>query len=122
MRISNWSSDVCSSDLLAYAKFGWETLTRQLVRHEAEALDDLAGLTKGTLLRVPRVLFSGAWRGLEVIVLDPLVGQRLWLRSVSDMPVEVAIALADLRPRSFAELRSEEHTSDLQALIRNSYA
>src|SRR3546814_14552021 len=72
--------------VLAYAKFGWETLTRQLVRHEAEALDDLAGLTKGTLLRVPRVLFSGAWRGLEVIVLDPLVGQRLWIRSVSDMP------------------------------------
>src|SRR3546814_7959535 len=103
MRISDWSSDVCSSDLLAYAKFGWETLTRQPVRHEAEALDDLAGLTKGTLLRVPRVLFSGAWRGLEVIVLDPLVGQRLWLRSVQDMPVEVAIALADLRQRSFAE-------------------
>ncbi|HEY9549253.1 MAG TPA: hypothetical protein VIR45_07105, partial [Kiloniellaceae bacterium] len=90
--------------VLAYAKFGWETLTRQLVRHEAEALDDLAGLTKGSLLKVPRVLFSGAWRGIEAIVLDPLVGQRLRPRSVADMPVGAAIALAQLRQRRLAEL------------------
>src|SRR3546814_14624664 len=59
--------------VLAYAKFGWETLTRQLVRHEAEALDDLAGMPKGTLLMVPRVLFSGDRRGRAVIVLASLV-------------------------------------------------
>lgn len=86
--------------VLAYAKFGWETLTRQLVRHEAQVLGELAGLTKGTILRVPRVLFSGAWRGIEAVVLAPLVGHRLRLRSLSDMPVDAAIALAALSPRS----------------------
>ena len=89
--------------VLAYAKFGWETLTRQLVRHEAEALGDLTELTRGTALRVPRVLFSGAWRGIEAIVLAPLVGQRLRPRSASDMPVEAAIALAELRRGPLAE-------------------
>jgi hypothetical protein len=90
--------------VLAYAKFGWEKLTRQLVRHEAQVLGELVSRTKGTPLRVPRVLFSGAWRGIEAVVLAPLAGQRLRLRSVSDMPVDAAIALAELRPRSRAEL------------------
>lgn len=90
--------------VLAYAKFGCEALTRRLVRHEAEVLDELAVLTSGSPLKVPRVLFSGAWRGIEALVLNPLVGQRLQVRSVSDLPVEMAIALAELRERSFAEL------------------
>src|SRR5690606_7035322 len=89
---------------LAYANFGCEALTRRLVRHEAEVLDELAVLTSGSPLKVPRVLFSGAWRGIETLVLNPLVGQRLQVRSVSDLPVEMAIALAELRERSFAEL------------------
>jgi hypothetical protein len=90
--------------VLAYAKFGWEVLTRQLVRHEAEVLGELASLTKSTPIRVPRVLFSGALQGIESVVLAPLAGQRLRLRSLSDLPVDAAIALAALRRRSRVEL------------------
>ena len=90
--------------VLAYAKFGWEKLTRQLVRHEAQVLGELVSRTKGTPLRMPRVLFSGAWRGIEAVVLAPLAGRRLRLRSLSDMPVDATIALAALSPRSSAEL------------------
>ncbi|MGE5765670.1 MAG: hypothetical protein ACM35H_00675 [Bacteroidota bacterium] len=87
-----------------YAKFGCEPLTRRLVRHEAEALRELVDLTRGTFLRVPPVLYSGEWHGMEAIVLAPLSGHPFRLRSVSDMPVDACIALAALRPRARAAL------------------
>jgi hypothetical protein len=103
----------------AYAKFGCEALTRRLVRHEAEALAELAGLTRGSFLRVPPVLFSGEWNGMEVIVLAPLSGHRVRLRSVSDMPVEACIALAALRPSARVPLGDSAFWRRTKAQIAN---
>lgn len=59
---------------VAYAKIGWNALTRRLVRAEAAALglhDDPGGV-----LRTPTVLDAGAWAGLDVLVTAavPIVG------------------------------------------------
>ncbi|MCO8277148.1 hypothetical protein M1L60_41895 [Actinoplanes sp. TRM 88003] len=58
-------------DTFGFGKLGTGPLTRQLVRAETAALVSLAGsgLTK---LTVPRVLYSGQWRGLEVLVQSAL--------------------------------------------------
>jgi len=90
--------------VLAYAKFGWEPLTRRLIRHEAGVLNELAPLTRGTPLRVPRVLFGGDWHGLEALVLAPLRGHKLKVRTPADIPVKAALALAALRRSSSARL------------------
>src|SRR3546814_1827361 len=99
MRISDWSSDVCSSDLLA---------------QEAVALgdrvDDAAvgedqvdvGERQGLPLRVEGRVQSGVPPGIHA--LRVLAGD-----------------LGTLLGRQFG-IRSEEHTSELQSLMRISYA
>src|SRR3546814_11562374 len=62
MRISDWSSDVCSSDLIAYpaTRLGWGRLTRLLTTGNLRAkkgecilhLDDLLGHCEDLLLIV----------------------------------------------------------------------
>src|SRR3546814_8171456 len=93
MRISDWSSDVCSSDLPAGAVRG-----QQLA-------DGAAGGMSQTVTDI-RTSFNGGE-----------VSRRLEGR------VDTAIyqaALAEME--SFITTRSEEHTSELQSLLRNPYA
>src|SRR3546814_2339606 len=93
MRISDWSSDVCSSDLV-------DRLAGVLL--QVQALDaDLAGLA------VLEVEHDGPLADDGVKVLRDLIA----LRQVG---VEVVLALE--------HRRSEEHTSELQSLMRISYA
>src|SRR3546814_3355848 len=92
MRISDWSSDVCSSDLLGQR--------RRALFVEQFLADDLNGLR-----RVAQRLGEfgrGRFVDLVAIVLDRRVGDR---------------DAAEHRP-----LRSEENTSELQSLMRISYA
>src|SRR3546814_10911465 len=94
MRISDWSSDVCSSDL----------------RHPDRAAEiegeHLAGLIAAELHGDQREQhrFAGAGRSDDQGMAD-----------VADMQREAE------RRRSFG-LRSEEHTSELPSLMRTSYA
>src|SRR3546814_9102747 len=87
MRISDWSSDVCSSDL-------------QLRRRDAPR-------RAGTL---PRRAGQCFWRSFPC-------------RRQTDLPLlllaDQSVLQAD---RRYSCLRSEEHTSELQSLMRNSYA
>src|SRR3546814_3499623 len=87
MRISDWSSDVCSSDLA-------------LVRL-ADRLGDRAELVGGILVKLVFVVDAR----------DRAVG-----RNVYD------IHLVDVKNSAASVARSEEHTSELQALMRISYA
>src|SRR3546814_2355670 len=90
MRISDWSSDVCSSDLLAAA--------RLLHRCHPDAAQHHRGHAHhGLRLRAGRLPAAADSR--PAAALDPLG--------------------ADHRPGG---LRSEEHTSELQSLMRISYA
>src|SRR3546814_8022149 len=98
MRISDWSSDVCSSDLLAEAFTGGQ---RRL--HRGIGLDVAADALgnrehRGVVGRV----------GNTETGLNPLGGF-----------VEVGVGGPEGRQR---DERSEEHTSELQSLMRISYA
>src|SRR3546814_9940454 len=108
MRISDWSSDVCSSDLrfaLAEVVTDRRDHCRQL--HAEKKLAEEALLCG---------LEAGARRGLCAAV------ERRVLEAVDnggefERPFHVAV---DDRPG--VGIRSEEHTSELQSLMRISYA
>src|SRR3546814_7810461 len=90
MRISDWSSDVCSSDLLDLLRPHVEATAR--IYDTLEADDD------------------------RVISRDPArVAERLGALGYPDPP-EAAARIERWRARS------EEHTSELQSLMRISYA
>src|SRR3546814_1814011 len=104
MRISDWSSDVCSSDLL----FSDATLVR--VHHgEAEASADEPGVTTGVVIET--------WR--QGICSDT------WCPRLSEAPASRFGRIESYLPiltRTGPRTRSEEHTSELQSLMRISYA
>src|SRR3546814_1277743 len=103
MRISDWSSDVCSSDLQG----GCGVITLASPRHRKPMTH--------LIERLPRV--RGEYRA------DAPVAQLTWFRVGG--PAEILF-----RPANEADLieflagcpRSEEHTSELQSLMRISYA
>src|SRR3546814_10045626 len=100
MRISDWSSDVCSSDLAPRHR-------RRSRQRRGAGWGRMAGaLFAGLRARPDAPRWASAVRRAQ--------GRRLYRR------VEYA-----RRPRLDAvrdDARSEEHTSELQSLMRNSYA
>src|SRR3546814_1259017 len=96
MRISDWSSDVCSSDLL-----GWPAKALDAARVILEAHGDRVNAAHARYLELRRLLLIGRLDEAERLLaaLDP----------------------APFPPASRAA-RSEEHTSELQSLMRISYA
>src|SRR3546814_3791741 len=116
MRISDWSSDVCSSDLRLF--------------HRQRSVLDLreALVVEGPADRQARLDIRQ--RELGVLEVDDPLPESLPLLDVVDRQLERALAFAERARRdcqAFArELlhhdRSEEHTSELQSLMRNSYA
>src|SRR3546814_7374744 len=131
MRISDWSSDVCSSDLRGFPVHG--TGVPIFSQPRTPALRNRANRCEGDgvsggFVGVPRppvkhratlfgkcrtrrgarrVRFSGGFRG-----------------GGADGVKHRATLFAECRtaPRRAADGRSEEHTSELQSLMRNSYA
>src|SRR3546814_7539491 len=109
MRISDWSSDVCSSDL-GRGQFGGGA-----VRPQAHAVDGLA-LDHGRLdacvqaeqgdPRLDRLGVAGSAEGA----------------GLEDVAGLVVLAGRDGRRRRRRFGGSEEHTSELQSLMRISYA
>src|SRR3546814_2659723 len=100
MRISDWSSDVCSSDLLVGLRFGRGHLFghHQEIRPADRRPDFVEGPRRAA--RLPR------WRDLSG-TLEPRIAR-----------LDRNLALVE-RPRCG---RSEEHTSELQSLMSISYA
>src|SRR3546814_10120250 len=111
MRISDWSSDVCSSDLAAEGA--------DVVAHPAQR--------RGLVLE-PGV--AGARVGLAEQVLHPQEAERaepVVDGDHDDVVVErergaVVPRRAAAARRERSSVRSEEHTSELQSLMRISYA
>src|SRR3546814_15781364 len=132
MRISDWSSDVCSSDLV-----GMILGIRNHARDDASLLGDPqplfvaqgfkvdrsghAGLSCKLRSRVSSYLNYSAAAGIEQ-------GRRLTPPPRSPSAARPCSGLAPLAPAAAspgaqADLpRSEEHTSELQSLMRLSYA
>src|SRR3546814_3920666 len=111
MRISDWSSDVCSSDLLAQVAVGSardQAPRLRAGRHFPEHLLEIVG-------REGEAVAHGFQRAVLALRL-----------AVTGHPQEDAGDqrlgfLVPMRLAGFAG-RSEEHTSELQSLMRNSYA
>src|SRR3546814_4996894 len=86
LRISDWSSDVCSSDLVSL-RLGFA---------------ERAGTAHQTMSLAPRLDL----RQTQSLVMTPQLQQAIRLLALSNLEIE----------------RSEEHTSELQSLMRISYA
>src|SRR3546814_5287603 len=107
MRISDWSSDVCSSDLVKYRR------TEAAMREE----DDSFGDADDPALAFARVEDRLASVHGEVALLRAAIEGLTAARENIEIP--------DYEPtlgRTEQVLRSEEHTSELQSLMRISYA
>src|SRR3546814_10440669 len=108
MRISDWSSDVCSSDLLGRAFFG-----ESMVSRETDA-------SKVALAWLVARLKYGGFTLLDC----QFQTDHLASLGTIEIPRDDYLArLASAAPRFRAICaRSEEHTSELQSLMRISYA
>src|SRR3546814_4550990 len=98
MRISDWSSDVCSSDLFP---IGFTFPCDQMRMSRAE--DDIGEV---------RMAFDEFRKGSDHD-LYALVGRK---------QAEGQHHVAPVKPEAALLVRSEEHTSELQSLMRISYA
>src|SRR3546814_6290555 len=104
MRISDWSSDVCSSDLPG------PVVARRQHRRDGDRTDGLRRKCARLSLQ-PRVP-AGPDRHADA-------------RAQGRMTMAAGLSIFDISGRAMsAQLvrRSEEHTSELQSLMRNSYA
>src|SRR3546814_1140140 len=108
MRISDWSSDVCSSDLLVYQEQG----------RNAEALERFRGAVKLAPREIPLQfsLAKSLWRNGRF--------EESWNYFDAGLVANLRKPNRRFRqPRWQGEdIRSEEHTSELQSLMRISYA
>src|SRR3546814_6566210 len=108
MRISDWSSDVCSSDLVAHA-----AAKAAPVGEQVDGLQD-AGLA-GAVVADKQVQARAGEEG------D--LGKAAQTPDLKPGQAHAGSAGAQQNARSGpGVVRSEEHTSELQSLMRNSYA
>src|SRR3546814_2290247 len=125
MRISDWSSDVCSSDL---------AMQILVIEDDARVAEHIAKGLKtaghGVALESDgrAGLLRAAADAFDLIVVDRMLPHVDGLTIVQTMratgdttPVLILSALGEVDER-VAGLRSEEHTSELQSLMRISYA
>src|SRR3546814_8712769 len=109
MRISDWSSDVCSSDLVG--------------DHREPEVEDPDGFRGIGDIGVPSILRAPLDRELLGIVAGEVVFLVLGFLEAAAAAEEMLSPFRDVDlvdPRLL--LRSEEHTSELQSLMRISYA
>src|SRR3546814_9131025 len=134
MRISDWSSDVCSSDLHGFqghgptaqgdqqgvGKNGGDARCARELGHAS-----LAYLSRSSPPYRPGCLVAA--RALDAAAMDTAAADRALRRGAApsyappQLSADRARALA-VRGAAPLSLRSEEHTSELQSLMRISYA
>src|SRR3546814_945263 len=107
MRISDWSSDVCSSDL---DEAGPEVLVLAV---KPQLLGDVVAQFRRKSDCAPGLLLS-VLAGVESGVLKQAFNAGATVRAMPNLPAQIG--------KGVTVLRSEEHTSELQSLMRNSYA
>src|SRR3546814_5969225 len=115
MRISDWSSDVCSSDLIRFAvpNHPWhDTETTAAVRIAMTVI--VKGASVG---EIQQVVNERKRRGETSFDLQRVIG-----RIQVDLSIGAEVASASPLKSNRNLSRSEEHTSELQSLMRISYA
>src|SRR3546814_1857143 len=113
VRISDWSSDVCSSDLAGFLVFA-PALAIGLY-------DKSRALERGEPVSLRHMLLPHARAGGQVLFIGALLCgvMLLWMRAA----VIIYALFFGVRPfPGIDHISSEEHTSELQSLMRISYA
>src|SRR3546814_5517435 len=131
MRISDWSSDVCSSDL-TYTKQRLEQFPDVPTAQE-QGIDLVVNKFRGIAgpKNLPDEIYAKWEQGIQSVLKDPEFQE--WYRAQSLVPEFMAHeeyakfidAFAEEQQAFFKQygiIRSEEHTSELQSLMRTSYA
>src|SRR3546814_10809052 len=115
MRISDWSSDVCSSDLVAWERAEEILAAEDLVAMRADEASDT--VAAGNVIRTDPEQGVSVGRGEEVTVYVSRGEETAAVPILTGVPEESARQLL-----TDAGLRSEEHTSESQSLMLISYA
>src|SRR3546814_10693983 len=110
MRISDWSSDVCFSDLAAIEGTDLASKPLEEIVHHAEGSGN-KGLFNNAAQAWNHAFY---WESLSPAKTEP-TGDLL-------AAIERAFGSLDDLTKKLKETRSEEHTSELQSLMRISYA
>src|SRR3546814_8044802 len=124
MRISDWSSDVCSSDRVSIRNLDFvygdyralKSISLPLYDRKVTAFIGPSGCGKSTLLRVLNRMYD-LYPGQRATGEGLLEG-----RNVIDPKTDVNLLRAQIGMVFQKPTRSEEHTSELQSLMRISYA
>src|SRR3546814_6913955 len=118
MRISDWSSDVCSSDLEE------ETLETAVAVGDREGI--LAWIERIAIDEPSHENRRMMCEFVATVGCNPIIAE---INRKADVRLRTSLgaALASLAPGASPQdrstvVRSEEHTSELQSLMRNSYA
>src|SRR3546814_7586539 len=114
MRISDWSSDVCSSDLATADALVARGVDRDRIAVTPNGLRQLPAPDERHVPAGPTVLAVGqltARKRLDVL-----------LEAAAALPDDVTIVLAGPDAGQGAELDRKEHKSELLSLMRISYA
>src|SRR3546814_6943610 len=122
MRISDWSSDVCSSDLgnRALEEKAVGELARAAGKHPFDYFIDLA------LEEDLKTLFATEFSNYDVPAVTRILQDPDNQISLGDAGAHLSFLCEagfglHLLGRWVRDLRSEEHTSELQSLMRHSY-
>src|SRR3546814_1993322 len=121
MRISNWSSDVCSSDLLDFPLQGEKAFDPRRRDVVAAGEHDDVLLAVGYLQVAVFVQLADV-AGVQPAVPDCLIGGFLVVPVAGHHAFAAHQDLAVRGDLRLDAVRSEEHTSELQSLMRISYA
>src|SRR3546814_10572838 len=115
MRISDWSSDVCSSDLrLLQGEPG-----EQVILIKLHSLLQVVAVAACDQRQKPGNI---AGERLRQAHLTAIRVNHLWAKLLAQRRQSLAQTLTRLHLEAPTPERSEEHTSELQSLMRHSYA
>src|SRR3546814_6643480 len=127
MRISDWSSDVCSSDLVTLAGASGAPIIGFNVRANAKARE--IAVRQGVALKYYDIIYdlideirAGMAGELGPEAFETVVGRAEIREVFSAGKHGKAAGLLVTEGVIRKALRSEEHTSELQSLMRTSYA
>src|SRR3546814_3255679 len=132
MRISDWSSDVCSSDLITIATILFASLVLVLLLGRDSPIGAIAAIMIGAVvccaaavggdnlqdLKAGYIVGATPWKQQLMLAIGAF-SCALIMAPVLNLLAQ-AYGIGAPTPEHPNSLRSEEHTSELQSLLRNS--